>query len=206
MYFSMQRFVSIFVFPIGVLLFLYSGLATTILLGSQWSEAGGVIGTWALTSAIMIVFGNFCSEVYRSKGRPKLSFLAQVFHLVVLVPVCIISSQYGFWPLVYARSWIRLEGVLVHFIIMGVVIGIPVLKTFKNVFPTAASAAAMGALGYLLQQLNSGDAWSAISIIICVLFYFGILNLFPNMRKDVHGLSQKLKAGKLKSKPAESQN
>lgn len=192
LYFKFQRIVSIFLFPLGIGVFLYSDLATQIILGSQWSEASDVIGTWALTSSIMIVFGNFSSEVYRAKGRPKLSFVAQLLHLVVLVPTIIISSDYGFWTLVYARSWIRMQFVLVHLIIMKFAIGIPVLKTFKNVFPTLSSAIAMGFVGYFLQQLNDGIIWSIVSIIICMVFYFGILGLFPSMRNEIRLLIRRL--------------
>jgi PST family polysaccharide transporter len=188
MYFKIQRLVSIFVFPMGVGVFLYSDLATQILLGSQWSEASGVIGVWSLTSAITIVFGYFCSEVYRAKGKPKLSFLSQVLHLVVLVPVCIISSKYGFWPLVYARSWIRMQGVLVGFIIMKFAMGIPMFKTLGNVFPTAISAAGMGLFGFYLRQLYDGVVWSFASIIICIAVYFGLLYIFPNIRKEMTGI------------------
>ena len=203
-YLKVQRTISIFVFPFGVGAFLYSDLATILFLGSQWSEASGVIGNWALTSAIMIVFGFLCSEVYRAKGRPRLSFLAQILHLIVLIPVCIISSNYGFWALVCARSWIRMESALIHFIIMYFAIGITMPSVIKNILPTALSAAAMGILGYLLQQMNTGIVWSIISIIICALFYYGILNLFPNMRKEVRGIVQKLKPGKLKIKSVAS--
>src|SRR5690606_25193331 len=134
-YFKVQRLVAIIVLPLGIGVYLYSDLATQILLGNQWGEASKVIGVWALTSSIMIVYGHFCSEVYRAKGRPKLSFLGQILHLVVLIPTCLISSDYGFWVLVYARSWIRMQFVVVHFIIMKFAIGIPVIKTIKNVFP-----------------------------------------------------------------------
>lgn len=193
MYFNTQRLVSIFVFPLGIGVYLYSDLATKILLGSKWSEASNVIGVWALTSSIMIVFGHFCSEAYRAKGKPKLSFLAQLLHLIVLVPICIISSKNGFWTLVYARSWIRMEAVLVHFVIMKFAIGIPVIKTFKNVLPTAISAFVMGILGYLLQQISKGLLWSFLSIIMCSLFYFGVLYLFPNMRKEMNKILIKIK-------------
>lgn len=193
MYLNTQKLVSVFVFPLGIGVYLYSDLATRIMLGSNWNEASGVIGVWALTSAIMIVFGQFCSEVYRAKGRPKLSFLAQVLHLVVLVPVCIVSSKYGFWPLVYSRAWIRMESVLVHLIIMKVAIGFPVGQIFKNVMPTAISAIAMGLLGYLLQQISKGFLWSFVSIIICSLFYFGVLYLFPSMRIEMNGIVKRLK-------------
>ncbi|WP_186431545.1 lipopolysaccharide biosynthesis protein [Clostridium sp. BSD9I1] len=196
MYFDTQKIVSIFIFPLGIGVYLYSDLATKILLGGKWEEAREVIGIWALTSAIAIVFGHFCSEVYRAKGRPKLSFLAQILHLVILVPVCIISSKYGFWVLVYARSWIRIEGILVHFIIMKFVIGISVVNTFRNVMPTAISSVVMGVLGCFLQQISKDLLWSFISIIICSIFYFGVLYLFSDMRKEINRVIITLK-GKL---------
>lgn len=193
MYYGMQRLVSIFVFPIGMGVYIYSDLATQILLGNKWSEASGVIGIWALTSAITIVCGHHCSEVYRAKGRPKLSFLAQILHLVVLVPVCIISSRYGFWTLVHARSWIRIEGVLVHFIIMKFAIGIPVFKTLKNVFPAALSTIIMGFTAYILLSISESTVWKFLSIIICAIVYFALLYLFPSMRKDMTSIVKKLK-------------
>jgi len=200
MYLTTQRFVSILVFPLGIGVYLYSDLATKIMLGSKWSEASGVIGVWALTSCIMIVFGHFCSEVYRAKGKPKLSFLAQILHLIVLIPACIISAKYGFWPLVHTRAWVRMEFILVHFIIMNYVIGMSVGKMLKNVISTAISAIAMGILGYFLQQVNSSIIWEFISIIICSLFYFSILYLFPSMRKDMIGLVNKFMPNSMKTK------
>lgn len=193
MYFSTQRLVSVFVFPLGIGIFLYSDLATRIMLGSKWNEASGVIGIWALTSAIIIVLGHFNSEVYRAKGKPEVSFLSQMLHLVVLVPVCIVSSKYGFWPLVYARAWIRMQSILVDFIIMKIAIGFPVGKIFSNVMPTLISAIAMGVLGYLLQKISKGILFSFISIIICSLFYFGVLYFFPSMRKDINKVIKNLK-------------
>lgn len=193
MFFKVQRAVSILVFPLGIVVYLYSDLATRIILGSQWKEASGVIGHWALTSAIMIVFGHFCSEVYRAKGRPKLSFLAQVLHLVVLVPVCIFSSKFGFWVLVYARSWIRIQFVLVHFVIMKLVIGISMFEMIRNVYPSVVSGIVMGIVGYFLQQLYDGIAWSVLSISICAFLYFGLLYLFPSMRLDMKSILLRLK-------------
>lgn len=190
-FFKFQRLVSIVVLPLGIGVYLYSDLATKILLGNQWTEASGVIGVWALTSSITIVFSYFNSEVYRAKGRPKLSFLSQILHLIFLVPVVVISSGYGFWPLVYARSWARTQGIIVGFLFMKFAIGFPVLKTIKNVLPTVVAASAMGIFGYLLKQLNQGIIWSLFSILFCVLLYFSIISLFPNIRKEMLTLLRK---------------
>jgi PST family polysaccharide transporter len=192
MYYETHRLVSILIFPLGIGLYLYSDLATKILLGNGWEEASTVIGVWALTNSIKVVFCNLCSEVYRAKGRPKLSFLAQVLHLVVLVPACIISGKYGFWVLVNVRAWIRMEFVLVHLFIMKYSIGIPVRKIFNNVFPTGISAFAMGMLGFLLKQIRIGLLWDFLSIIICSIFYFSMLCLFKKTRKDIEAIKKRI--------------
>lgn len=193
MYLNTQRIVSILVFPLGVGIYLYSDLATRVMLGSGWEESSYVIGIWALTSAIMIVFGNLNSEVYRAKGKPKLSFLAQVLHLIVLVPVCIISSKYSFLVLVYSRAWIRLELVLVHFIIMKFVIGFPIKEIFKVIIPSGVSVLVMGILGIMLKEISNGLTWSIVSIILCSICYFGVLYLFPSMKKYYKNIFNKIK-------------
>lgn len=104
---------------------MYSDLATKIMLGSRWSDASGVIGIWALTSAIMIVLDIFVAK-YIEQRKTKVIFLAQILHLIVLIPACIVSSKYGFWTLIYTRAWIRMEFVLVHFIIMKYFIRMPI--------------------------------------------------------------------------------
>lgn len=190
-FFKFQRVVSIIVFPLGVGVWLYSDLATKILLGNQWSEASGVIGVWAVTSSIQIVFGNFSSTAYMSKGRPKLSLMAQFLHLIILVPVCFISLKYGFWPFIYARSVIRVQLVVVHFIIMNFIVKISVLEMLKNVLPTIMSALMMGGIGYLLQQINTGLGWELLSISFCLVVYFGILFLFKNMKNEMFELLRK---------------
>lgn len=197
-YFKFQRLVSILVFPLGLGVFLYSDLATRLMLGNQWKEASGVIGIWALTSAIMIVFGHFSSEVYRAKGKPKLSFLAQVLHLIFLVPTCIIAAKYGFWVLVYSRALIRLQFVMVHLIIMKKVMKINVSQTFKNVLPSIVATLIMGVFAYFLQQVSENVVWSIFTIILSIIFYFFLLLLSPKLRNEILMLLDKILPKKYK--------
>lgn len=177
-----QKLVSLLVFPMGIGVFLFSDLATKLLLGEQWLEASNVIGIWALTSSLMIVLGNYCSELYRAKGRPKLSFLAQVLHLIFLIPACIISAQYGFWALVYTRSLMRLQFIIVHFIIMRLVVKFPITTIFKNIFPATISALGMFVLGYFIKQIGQGMLWDLLSIFICAIIYLMFISMFPSVR------------------------
>lgn len=187
-YFKFQRLVSVIVFPLGVGVYLYSDLATKILLGSKWSEASTVIGIWALTSSIQIVLAHFSSEAFRAKGKPKISFLAQMLHLIVLVPACIISSKYGFWTLIYTRSWIRMQGVIILMLLLKCILGISIKNTIINVLPTAISSFIMGVIGFLLKQISNGILWSFVSIILCALSYFVILFMFTNIRNEIISL------------------
>jgi O-antigen/teichoic acid export membrane protein len=190
MFFTLQKIVAYCVLPMGVGIYLYSDVATQILLGSQWQEASEIIGVWALTSVIMIVFGHYSSEVYRAKGKPRLSFLAQVLHLVVLLPTCIISLKYGFWVLVYARALIRIQFILVHLIIMKYAIKFPVRRMFTNVVNPVFFTLLMCGVALGLQQISPEFMWSLVSIGICIAVYFGLMWFFARNAGQSSFLSQ----------------
>ncbi|QAY68578.1 lipopolysaccharide biosynthesis protein [Paenibacillus protaetiae] len=180
-----QRLVAVVVLPLGVGIYLYRDLITLILLGNKWIESSDILGQWALTSAVTIVFGHICSEVYRAKGLPKLSFLVQILHLIVLVPACIFSLHYGFWVFVYVRSWIRIQSVVVHFIIMRIKVGIIISTIVKNTFTICTAAFFMGVIGYIINGLHNSTGWTFFSVSLCAIIYLGILLLFSKTRKDI---------------------
>ena len=192
MYFKFQRLVSILVLPLGIGVYLYRDLATQLMLGDQWNEASDVIGIWALTSVIVIVLSHFSSEAYRAKGKPKLSFLSQILHLMVLVPTVIIAAKYGFWALVYARSLVRLQGVIVNLVIMKVVLKVSAVKTLKNVIPMIVAVGVMGVFGLLLKAISNSIAWNILSIISCAVVYIVVLCLFPIIRMELLNIGIKL--------------
>lgn len=184
-FFSFQRYVSILVLPMGVGIFMYRELITQILLGSQWSEAAGFVGIWGLMSGIMIVFGYYSSEVYRSLGKPKLSVLSQVLHLIVLIPLLIITSQKNFTVLYTARSLVRIQAIIVDLIIMWIAVKISPLKMIANVWQYILASIIMGVVAYFLQSISQSFVWSFISIFICIIFYFGILCISKRNREII---------------------
>jgi len=185
MFLNTQRYVALMVLPLGVGVYLYRDLATKLFLGSRWAEAAVVIGLWSITSAVVIVFSYFCSEVYRAQGRPKVSVVVQLLHLGFLIPVILISAQFGFAVLVAARSLARLQGVLVNAVFMRRIAGISFATTSRNVLPPLLATLLMAALGLGLQRAGTGTAWSVVSILLCAAAYLGIVSLFPSLRSDL---------------------
>ena len=192
LFFRFQKLVGILVIPLGIGIFCYSDLVTKILLGNQWLQASSFIGLWGLTSALTIVLSHYSSEVYRAKGRPKLSVLAQSLHLIVLAPAVLISIKYGFEVLCMTRSIVRLEIIMVNLLIMYMVINVSPWQQIKNVLPSVLAAAVMGCAAFLLKDLFSFMWWQILSVAICVLIYVVVLimgdfnnlmDLLPNFIK-----------------------
>ncbi len=188
-YYTFQRMVSIFVLPMGLGIFLFRDLVTELLLGSQWTEASGFIGVWGLTSALTIVLSYFSSEVYRSKGKPKISLLSQTIHLLFLIPTLLISGKYGFKVLYISRSLIRFQGIIVGLIFMRVLFKFKFLDIIKNIYPMIIATLIMGAAGYGLELISDNIFWQLVAVLICIIVYFTVLFLlFPKVRKEIFSL------------------
>lgn len=194
MFFKFQKMVGMLVIPIGVGIFCFRDLITKLLLGTQWMEASMFIGLWGLTSSITIVLSHYSSEIYRAKGRPKLSVLAQVLHIIVLWPVVLIAVKYGFETLYVSRALIRLELILVNLIIMYFIIKITPWSMFKNISASCLSALIMAIFAYGLLQINQSDWWQYLSVVICTIVYLIVVLCFPNERKILNPFIQKIKS------------
>ena len=191
LFFRFQKLVGLLIIPLGMGIFLFRDLVTEIILGAQWTEASGFVGLWGLTSALAIILSHYSSEVYRAKGKPKLSVLAQVLHIMVLWPAILIAIRYDFETLYITRSLVRLELIAVNLCIMGWIIKMPIGKMFTNILPSCIAAAGM-LLVYLLPQVDS--LWLNIVYVgIATAIYFAIILLFPVERDVIIRLPQILK-------------
>jgi PST family polysaccharide transporter len=183
--FKFQRMVGLIVFPMSVGIYMYRNFITDILLGSAWHEAANFIGLWGLVSGVTIIFCYYSSEVYRSKGKPKLSSIAQLLYIIILIPVLIYGLKYNFELLYKLRTLASLGFILIHMFIMSCIIKIYPNKIIKNVLPSITCSIIMGCFAYGLQKLANGIIWDLISIVLCIIFYFSILMLFPRIRKEL---------------------
>ncbi len=191
LFFRFQKLVGLLVIPLGVGIFLFRNLATELILGSQWSEAAGFVGLWALTSSVTIVLSHYSSEVYRAKGKPKLSVLAQVLHIAVLWPTVLIAVKYGFETLYIARSVVRIELIAVNLCIMSMIIKMPIGKMLSNILPATIAAASM-LLVLLLPSV--GSIWlNIVYAFIAGTVYIAVIMSFKEEREILINLPKLLK-------------
>lgn len=181
-FFTFQRYMALFLVPIGVGLFVFQDFVVHILLGPQWKLAGIVLGSWALSSAIMTVTANLISEIFRAKGMPNLSFWAQILHLIVLVPVIYIFVQYDFSIFVYARSLVRMEMLAAAMLLLSLFVNMSAFRIISNISVYLITASIVGLIAYSILHLYDAVWWTVVCMLLCVVLYVAILYVIPSER------------------------
>lgn len=181
LFFRFQRLVGLFVIPLGVGIYLFRNLITTVLLGSQWSEAAYLIGWWGLTSAITTVLSHYCSEVYRAKGKPKYSVLSQLIHIAFLIPTVLVSVRYGFQTLCLSRSLVRLTGIAVHLVLIYTLTRITPMEMFRNILHSSVCAFLMAVVYFFLPSTTNLFIQVGYAI-VCSISYFIAICVFSEER------------------------
>lgn len=179
---QLQKYTSIILLPIGFGIFAFRDLITAILLGDQWGEAAPFIGLWGLMDVIVVIFARFGSNLYPAIGKPKLSVLAQVLHLIVVIPAVVISIRYGFTALYWTRSIVRLEAVLVNLILIYYCIQLRPWRMILNLLPEFIGCIIMMMFSLALLSFSNGYVISFIWILLASAVYFATLWLFPAER------------------------
>lgn len=186
-FFSFQRTVSLLIVPMSVGMFIYRDFITDVLLGKQWEEASMFIGLWGFTSGLGILLNNFASESYRALGKPKISLMAQLIHLLFLVPTLMWAAPKSFELLYWSRSLIRLQNYATQVIILYVVVGISLWKIMENIIPSIVCSAGMAIFALFLQKFSNSIVWGFFSIFLCVIVYGCLIMLFPDIRRMIVG-------------------
>ena len=170
-------------------IFIYRNFVTTILLGDQWGEAAGFIGLWGLMSGLAIVFVYLAGEVFRSKGKPKISMISQSIHILFLIPTVLIGVNYGFSTLYTLRALVRIQGILTSIIFLCVLFKFKFSQMVTNLMPAVVSTLVMTAFGIMFVLISENILWQFTSILLCIIIYFSALFLlFPSARKEIFDL------------------
>ncbi len=184
-FFTFQRLTGMLLIPMGVGLWVFRDTVTRVLLGEQWMEAADFIGLWSVMTVVVTLTGTFFGEVFRSKGKPQVALYAHLIHLAFLIPLVLICAQQGFETLYMARSLVRLQSVLTAVLFARLLFGFRLRDMVKNLFPAILCALAMGAFGYLSRWLYDAFWWQFVAVALCIVAYFGLLCLFPAVRREL---------------------
>lgn len=182
---GVQKALCTFLLPLSVGVYLYRDFATGILFGDQWLEAADIVGIMALSTALRTIFVSMCSDVYRAKGKFVIPLLLQILDVAILIPVCVLSVQYGFWTLVYARAFVKLDLVIPEIICLWIICGITLKDTVVHIAPSVIATLSMAVTGYALRLVGTSFLWTVASVGICIIEYFAVLFLFKSERESL---------------------
>lgn len=179
---TFQRYMALFLVPLGVGMFVYQDFIVQILLGPQWQLAGIVLGSWALSSSLVTAISYLISEAFRAKGMPNISFLAQMLHLIVLIPIIYICVQYDFTTFVYARSIVRVQMIAVLLILLSIYVDMNAWRVIRNIKSYIIASLIVGIGSYLLLHVYNSMIWTIFCICISLISYLVVLYMFPTER------------------------
>ncbi|MCH8571898.1 oligosaccharide flippase family protein [Nesterenkonia sp. AY15] len=187
-FFRVQLPVALVIFPMGVGAFFYRDFLTDLLFGPKWNEAALMFGAWAFTSSLSIVLSHYCSEIFRSLGRPRVSFLSQCLYMVVMIPALYIAAHDGFVTLVIVGAAVRLVGIAISQLLTFIVADIGFLQVMKNLYAPLLASALMAVAAWWLAGLADGHwGWSSLGVLACALIYGLACLCFPRTRSLIAG-------------------
>ena len=194
LFLNIQKLLCTFLIPLSVGVYFYREFATWVLFGDQWGEAADIIGIMAITTVLRTIFVSTYGDAFRAKGHFKVPLVLQLIDLLFMIPACIISVNFGFWPLVYTRAFIKLDLIVPDLFLVKKICNISIKETLKMMFPSLLSTLVMVVAIVLLQMVNQAVVWSIVSIIICIVLYFCVLFMFKEERnKFLYPIIKKIK-------------
>ena len=172
---KLQKYLSVILLPFGCLFFLYRDIIVRIYLGRQWIEAADLIGIWVLMRAFSILINHFCGRTYIAIGKPNISACISLLYTIVLIPLIIISSNYGPRILFLFHTLSRFWLITLNLITIYTLIKLTPIKIFSNIMPELIGCAIMAFASYLLSLVCVSSIEHIISIIVCLFTYYGFL-------------------------------
>ncbi len=185
LFYKFSATAGIILVPMGVGMYIYRDLMCSVALGDAWMLGSDLMGIWGLINSIAILFNSFNGNVLIAKGKPKVSVIVQIVQILIIMPTVYISANIGFGVLSYSRALIRVSGMVIYCFTVWKMYKINCFETIKRLFPTIVSTFVMACFGVFALSLNLGEVFELISVVICVVIYFGILAMFPSVRKGL---------------------
>lgn len=188
-YSKFQFSVGMFVVPLGVGIFFFRNFLTDLLLGPEWTEASLMLGVWGFSTGLAIVFSHYCSEVYRSLGKPKVSLLSQCLYMFAMIPSLYFSANIGFQCLVVVNAAIRVVGIAINQVLLWRIAEISPTETFFRLRTPLVASSLMGVVAWCVSNAV-GSSWllNIGGIVFCAAAYVAFCLIFSDGRAFIRSL------------------
>ena len=195
LYYDIEKKAILFVAPIGIGIFVFSDIAVSILLGSQWHEADFYVGLRGLVGCTSVVFNSMASEALRAKGLPRLSSLSQLFYFPIMFIVIYSTASRGFSLLAIGTCLCSVWLDVVKIIILKIYLDFSIRRLIWNIIPAMGSAIIAGLAAYGFQYLFSqvDVVMKIVSIILFLIVYLVLISLENENRIFLAAILGKIK-------------
>ena len=188
MFLIFQKYASLFSIPLGVFVFIYRDLVTSLLLGNDWLEASTLIGYYCLTCTFSIAFGNFYSDAIRAKGYPLRLVIIDAVYLLLIIVLIYSANIISFAVFCIVFSIIKIVQPTLQIIVGSKVCNVSFVNVIKNSYPQIIAAILVASLSMIFDLNKLELVWSVISAILMFALYFAVVYLISpdrNKYKDI---------------------
>lgn len=185
--------IGILVIPLGAGILMYGDVVRSILLGSKWADADLLIALWGFVLAESVIFNDMSGVVTLSKGQPKLIFFSNMVQAAILIPSLYFAAQYGFTAVVIVSCIVRLQLPIMQTIIASRMSYISIKDIFFELKNYILSTVVMVAFAFISRNYLAEYINVYISIVLCIVIYFGCLYMIPGSRQELAGYVNMIK-------------
>lgn len=176
-----RKVIGFIMFPLAFGLIFFNELAVNITLGDQWRGAEIIFISKSIFAPFVYTIPYIASEIYRSKGEPKISALVQFFYICIFIPLAIFFAKNGFGFYTKIYPIFDCIFVLLHIICLKKLYCYSILGIFKDLFYPIFYTIIMSIIIICLKSILGVDLlWQLITIAISGLSY--LILLFTNTK------------------------
>lgn len=179
-YFKFMYLLAMAITPIFVFILLYSDFITSIFLGNKWLIASRFIQIWAIARCFRSLNSAFFTEIFLSKGMPKIPSILQFVELCLLIVILYYSAlSKDFDTICLGRSSIPILMGLVDLWALKKIIGVSVKKTFLTPLRVYFYGAIMALILYIFKGSLVSETFG---LILGLLVYLILLLKNPKSK------------------------
>ena len=195
-FYEFQCKCAIILVPMSIGIFIYSNVVTWVLLGNQWMKAEDFIGKLGLIQVLIVLYANFASEVYRSKGEPKISFLVQIIYVCIFVPIILLGIRWNFEILCDLKVLSLLIFVTINVIILKIRYKFSIKYMINNIKEPLIASFIMGSVGFFMNSIINSMIIKMFTIFGCIIVYFICCMCLPKSKQNIISFVNTIKNNK----------